>query len=146
LQTVSRDESRNRLVGLHVDYWDKDPLARRVHSRNRLCVNIGYGDRYFIFVNLTLSQLRDKLEATTGIQLEEPAFIGQTFLRTFPLYPVTRILLKPGEGYIAPTENILHDGSSLGLFVNTCHAAFQGHFELHDAVSDAPAFSEDMYP
>ena len=35
------------------------------------------------------------------------------FLTQFPKTPVYRLKIKSGEAYIAPTENIIHDGSSL---------------------------------
>jgi hypothetical protein len=35
-------------------------------------------------------------------------------MRQFPTYPVLRLRVKPGEAYIAPTDNLIHDGSSVG--------------------------------
>ncbi|MGW4249583.1 hypothetical protein, partial [Nocardia sp. NPDC004722] len=36
--------------------------------------------------------------------------LGKRFMEVFPRYPVTKIAIHPGEAYIAPTENMLHDG------------------------------------
>ena len=36
-------------------------------------------------------------------------------MRAFPDYPVVRLTIRPGEAYIAPTENLIHDGSTLGM-------------------------------
>jgi hypothetical protein len=36
-------------------------------------------------------------------------------MRAYPDYPVTALTIHPGEAYIAATENLIHDGSSMGL-------------------------------
>ena len=38
----------------------------------------------------------------------------ENFLKKNPDYPVVRIELKPYQYYIAPTDNFIHDGSTLG--------------------------------
>jgi hypothetical protein len=35
-------------------------------------------------------------------------------MERFPDMPTVRCRLGPGEAYIAPTENLVHDGSSIG--------------------------------
>jgi hypothetical protein len=36
-------------------------------------------------------------------------------MQLYPTYPVVRLRIGPGEGYIAPTENVIHDGSTIGM-------------------------------
>jgi hypothetical protein len=50
------------------------------------------------------------------------------FLAQNPDYPVTRVRVDPGEAYIAPTENIIHDGSSLGQRFSDVHVTIRGYF------------------
>ena len=55
--------------------------------------------------------------------------VGQAFLKRFPGYPVVKIRLKPGEAYIAPTENMLHEGSSLHIDETGFQFILLGHFK-----------------
>jgi hypothetical protein len=32
------------------------------------------------------------------------------FFKSFPKYPVVRLTINPSETYIAPTQNVIHDG------------------------------------
>ena len=57
------------------------------------------------------------------VNLKTPTILGRKFLRVFDDYPITRIRVKPGDAYIAPTENIVHDGcTELGSDLDvSCH-------------------------
>jgi hypothetical protein len=103
-------------VGLHVDSWFDTPLSLREHSQNRICVNAGRSPRHFLFINLGLARMNAILN---GTDLSQMAYygsdLGHEFMAAFPGYPVVRLTIQPGEAYIAPTENIIHDGSTLGM-------------------------------
>jgi uncharacterized protein len=103
-------------VGLHVDSWFGTPLSTREHSQNRICVNAGRSPRHFLFINLGLARMNAILN---GTDLSEMPYygsdLGHEFMAAFPGYPVVRLTIQPGEAYIAPTENIIHDGSTLGM-------------------------------
>ena len=43
-----------------------------------------------------------------------PDDIRQNFLQKYPEYPVIKLRVAPDEAYIAPTENIIHDGCTFG--------------------------------
>ena len=50
-----------------------------------------------------------------------PGTLVLNFMRCFPDYPVIRLRIAPNEAYIAPTENIIHDGSTLGkMYFDIC--------------------------
>jgi len=67
----------------------------------------------------------------TGVNVESSAsLIGKSFMSTFPNYPVVRVRLRPGEAYIAPTENILHDGSSAGVGNVNHYLSLRGRFDF----------------
>ena len=40
-------------------------------------------------------------------------YFPKLFFEKYPNYPVKRIKLDTGQAYLAPTDNILHDGSSM---------------------------------
>ncbi|MEC3953926.1 hypothetical protein VMT65_12895 [Nocardia sp. CDC153] len=104
--------SHGRRVGLHVDSWYNAPLKDRAAAPNRLSINLGDHDRYLLCVNTPLPVMAEALREhgiTAGAT--HPSYgLGMRFLAEFPHYPVTRITVHPGEAYLAPTENMLHDG------------------------------------
>jgi hypothetical protein len=109
LRTVTFNPKENRYLGLHLDSWEKKSLDELKSVRNRLCINLGRSPRYFLYMNLQIKQLQSILKLPN--QSNARALI-QTFLERFPDYPVIRVKLNPFEAYIAPTENLIHDGSS----------------------------------
>jgi hypothetical protein len=120
-------------AGLHLDSWDYLPFRRRHQARNRICINLGKEPRYFLLINLTLKQL------FTELNLVDPDDIYQDyrgvrlpnkFLRAFPDYPVVRLAIHPGEAYIAPTENFIHDATSIGKALPDWNMTFLGNFKI----------------
>ncbi len=117
LKTVTVDETIGKYTGLHVDSWDDDDLSRRHLSTNRICINIGKADRYFLFLPFSLmdmAQLLSQELGSGGTEGGHCTMLAYHFLERFPELPVIRCRLGPGEAYIAPTENLIHDGSSEG--------------------------------
>lgn len=124
LETVSRDTRSGRYVGLHIDNWSRLPHGARGAAPARLCANFGWDDRYLLFLNLSFDQIVnveiDKFAHWQNGQMRKggalrkgPTVFAREFLKSFPEYPIFRLRVKPGEAYIAPTENLVHDGSSL---------------------------------
>lgn len=117
LNTVTINRDIRRYNGLHVDNWDQLDLDSRHLATNRVCINIGEEDRYFLFLPLSLMDIASVLSEEMGPQWEPSGrytLIGRQFMERFPNVPVVRCRLAPGEAYIAPTENLIHDGSSVG--------------------------------
>ena len=117
-RTVTRTDrdsaQREALTGLHVDSWEGTPLRQRTRIRNRMCVNLGDEDRHFLYVNLTLDQMMRAAGLRDGDDVRlVNLFVGRRFFARFPDYPVVRVRVAPGEAYIAPTGNLVHDGDSL---------------------------------
>src|SRR5262249_31625799 len=96
------------LNGLHVDNFCQAPLNARSSIQNRVEINIALGDRYFLFVNLgmvaALRMLRDRGIHFSGCEKSTVAF-RTSFMTEFSGYPVVKVRLRPGDAYIAPTEN-----------------------------------------
>jgi hypothetical protein len=112
LPTATTDDTGAH-VGLHIDNWYRSKLAERVNAPNRISINLGVTARFLLYINLPL--------ATIGaLAAEQFAFdtqagdtrnaLRQLFMSRCGSYPVVRVRLDPGEGYIAPTENMIHDG------------------------------------
>ncbi len=122
-----------RYIGLHVDSFYQVPLEERAASPNRICINLGAGDRYLYFINLPLTTLKEKLDgvgSTDPRRFQIGSKLGTAFMEQFPDYPVVKIRIAPGEAYIAPTENMIHDGSSQGNCYFDVHLTFRGHFAI----------------
>jgi hypothetical protein len=124
--TVSIDKKQGKLVGLHVDYWQGLPLAKRRFAQNRISINIGPSFRYILFVPVTLEDMAALLASERGMQVDLPA-LPSVFMREFADFPVARCRLPPGASYIIPTENMLHDGSAAGQSVANRQVVFRGN-------------------
>jgi len=111
LKTGTFDYKTDCYVGLHLDGWYKRPLDERHLSPNRICVNLGLEDRYFLFINLSLQTIYGLSDMDRST---DPSTLGASFMKHYPLYPVIRVRIATNEAYIAPTENIVHDGSTEG--------------------------------
>ncbi|MBE9069313.1 hypothetical protein IQ260_21965 [Leptolyngbya cf. ectocarpi LEGE 11479] len=155
LPTITINQQQS--IGLHLDSWDRLPLARRHQSTNRICINLGTDDRYFLFINLTLLDMLTVLryDHFSAKEVERdfnnkmrwkfrklfykyrsnkckasPLALKNAFVRRYPNYPVIKVKIIPGEAYVAPTENIIHDGSSLGQQHFDVQLTLRGHFRL----------------
>jgi hypothetical protein len=138
LRTVTVHPQTGKFVGLHVDNWSLLPLSQRHLAPQRICINLGAEPRYLLFVNLPIRDLvaaalrrpvgeipasRGAGRAGTLRQGEVRALdraasgtsLGRTFMACSPRYPVIRVRVHSGEAYIAPTENLIHDGSSVEI-------------------------------
>jgi hypothetical protein len=117
--------------GMHLDSWDRDPLKRRHKARNRMCINLGCEDRYFLFINLTLMDMFYALglSGTEDIcKHYRGTSIGSEFMKKYPDYPVVKLRVRPKEAYIAPTENIIHDATTIDKKYSDITLTFLGNF------------------
>jgi len=134
LTTVTFDYEANCYIGLHLDSWDKMPLSKRHLSQNRLCINLGREDRHLLFINLSLSQMAEILGFENAEEINKveihPDIVGYKFIEKYPKYPVTKLRIKPYEAYIAPTENIMHDGSTIEINNLDLHLTMRGYFDV----------------
>ena len=120
-------------AGLHLDSWDYLPFRRRHLARNRICINLGREVRYFLLIDLTLKQIFDALNLVDPDDIYRDyrgVRLPNKFMRTLPDYPVVRSAIYPGEAYIAPTENFIHDATSLSKTVTDWSMTFLGRFKI----------------
>jgi len=133
LRTVTINREIGRYIGLHVDNWDQIDLGLRHLATNRICINVGEEDRYLLFLPLSLMDIATVLSREMGQQWEASVrytSIGRQFMERFPDVPVIRCRLAPGEAYIAPTENLIHDASSVGQNRIDEQFTIRGHIRL----------------
>lgn len=138
-QTISLDPDTRALVGLHVDSWYRHEFGidRRMFAPNRVCINLGSDDRFFLFLNIPIGQMHEIVRDTNADSAHGydpssvgPSCVARAFMRLFPAYPVVRVRIRPGEAYVAPTENIAHDGSSVGTDATDVTLSVRGRFGL----------------
>lgn len=94
-------------MGLHIDYLNNQSIYDRGTTANRISINMGREDRYLVYINLTMNDLIELTNPPEGCSNDE---IVMVFLKRFSNYPVIKVKVSPGEAYIAPTQNIIHDG------------------------------------
>lgn len=118
-------------VGLHVDSFYPVPLEERRYTPNRICINLSSEPRYLVFMNIALESMFHILKQQAKPDPDYTLIgspLGRAFMRTFPAYPLIKVAIYPGEAYIAPTEHIVHDGSSLDRQFLDVHLTYRGTF------------------
>ncbi|MFE2722468.1 hypothetical protein [Kitasatospora sp. NPDC059327] len=119
--TTTSHHGSGLLIGLHLDNWDRLPYAAKHTGRRRLCINLGPGTRYLLVCD------QDAQTVCRAVHSDWTARYPHTDdLRSYVIEgrPVRcyRLRLDPGDGYVAPTEFLPHDGSTEGQQEST--AAF----------------------
>lgn len=113
LTTSTIDRNRGCHNGLHTDNWDKLPLDCKHEATNRICINLGLEDRYFLFINLPEMTLFEMIGGEeNGVKKNWSRSANEEFMQRYPEYPVVKLRIAPGEAYIAPTENMIHDATT----------------------------------
>jgi hypothetical protein len=111
--TTTINRANGHRLGLHVDSWDRLPMSERGASRYRASVNLGISDRYFLFVAMTAGEALQIAEQA-GVVPQNATAIFRMALSARPQTKVFRLRVPPGWAYVAPTDNLAHDGSTLG--------------------------------
>jgi len=123
------NQKEKTFIGLHLDSFERASDTRE-GARNRICINLGKEHRYLQFYNLPFDQMTELLGMEKVPRNGNPYGVLHTFFERFPSYPVVRIKINPYEAYIAPTENIIHDGSTEGTTHLDVNLAIRGYFKI----------------
>lgn len=127
MRTVSFNAETQEHVGLHLDSFDNLPDHRRAEASNRLSINLGEEDRQLLFLPIEAIALLADVDNRS-----EPCLPGSRlatrYLTSRPETKVWSLRIRPGEAYIAPTENMIHDGSSSAMSVRDLHCTLRGYF------------------
>ncbi|WP_139257518.1 hypothetical protein [Natronohydrobacter thiooxidans] len=129
--TTSVNRKTGSRVGLHVDTFRMQPIRSREGEKYRCVVNIGMQPRMFVFdPRHSADILRDEsvgvVPDETGSFSPTSAIRRKSMLEPLQLFAMT---LQPGEAYIAPTEVIVHDGSTFGISGFGAMYTFRGWFD-----------------
>lgn len=111
LITASLDPETKERVGLHIDNWDKLPTKDRANSSIRFAVNNGPGLRgLWIGHGLDHWNFRpDEIPSTLGVVTKILGFD----IFADPKAQCALLPVPPSCGYLARTEEFLHDGTTL---------------------------------
>ncbi|MGA5819558.1 hypothetical protein ACPC54_17085 [Kitasatospora sp. NPDC094028] len=125
--TTTPNYQDGRRIGLHVDNWDNLDYQAKHTGRRRLCFNLGPGARYVLLADLDIRAIcralyRDPERRYPHTDDLRAYVAGRQSLRCF------RIRLDPGEGYLAPTELLPHDGSTEDQPEPSTAAFWLGHW------------------
>ena len=131
LESTAYPCSTKRYIGLHIDHYAGESRSQRNSSPNRISINIGKEDRYLCFVNLAVDDLIEIVQPSAN---DSTDCLSLRFFQNFPNYPVIKVKLQPGEAYIAPTQNIIHDGIGSSS-QNDLHITVLGRINLSKIAS-----------
>ena len=108
------DARSGKFVGLHLDDHENLGFDERSRGFQLLSINLGSASRYFQFVNHDVVSLLRLIGGVAAIPVEArtAATLVQTVFQSFPRLPVARITLQPGQGYLAVTQDMIHDGGT----------------------------------
>lgn len=97
--------------GLHIDDWGARDIAERTQCERQMSINLGRCDRFLTFIALPVAEVARRVgRSDLGTYTE----LCTEFLRSHPGCEVVKVRIRPGEAYIAPTENLIHDGTTRG--------------------------------
>jgi hypothetical protein len=132
--TTTINYRTDRFLGLHLDTWEVIPILDRRSSLYRLCINIGFDDRYFIFgLTPTDEFMTDDYEKYYYSGKLRYSYTDQIRDRA-PKFGMRlcRLRVPPGFAYIAPTDLLLHDASTIGICNFGASFAVRGAFQSSD--------------
>jgi|GEM_PF-1300816 len=127
LTTTTHSPNESCYMGLHIDYMHQQSIFTRHLSPNRISINFGNEDRYFLFVNLTVKEIIHLVKPAQSCTNDE---LTRQFFELYPDYPVVKLRISPGEAYIAPTQNLIHDGIGPKNSADI-HLTFCGRIDLN---------------
>lgn len=107
--TTTTNPENGRRVGLHVDNWDRLSYQAKQRGRRRLCFNLGPGDRFFLLGDVDIRTICRTIHDDYTTRYPHTNDLRAYVANSHPMRCL-RIRLAPGEGYLAPTELMPHDG------------------------------------
>ncbi|MFF4345521.1 hypothetical protein ACFY00_37130 [Kitasatospora sp. NPDC001540] len=125
--TTTPNYRDGRRIGLHVDNWDKLAYHAKHLGRRRLCINLGPGTRYILLGDIDIQAICRTVHPDPENRYPHTDDL-RAYIAAGHRLNVYRIRLEPGEGYIAPTELLPHDGSTEDQPEPSTAAFWLGHW------------------
>ncbi|WP_369145641.1 hypothetical protein [Streptomyces sp. R44] len=129
MRTTTDNYRDGRLIGLHLDNWDKLTYGRRATGRRRLAFNLGPGNRYIILGDVDARAVCRAVHPDSYERRYPHTDDYRAYVAAGHPIRCVRIRLAPGEGYMAPTEFLLHDGSTEDEGEPSTMAFWLGHWD-----------------
>jgi hypothetical protein len=105
------DNSTNRYIGLHVDSWFRLPISKRLNAPNRISINLGRDTRTFLFASTNIVEMAETFPNASS----HPTELARYYFSEKPQTSIYALKVPPGCAYLAPTENVAHDASTIGM-------------------------------
>lgn len=121
-----------RFCGLHVDCDSGASTQSCRSARNRISINLTSEPRQLFFTNISVDDMIGNYKNHLSIPdecIENRNDIASNFLSKNSTYPVIRLTIQPYEAYIAPTDNIIHEASTLGRTIEDVTLVALGKFK-----------------
>ncbi|MGF7229562.1 MAG: hypothetical protein ACQR33_06330 [Candidatus Saccharibacteria bacterium] len=120
LTTTENTRNVNMRPGMHFDSLEHRPLAERLLSKRRIGLNTGPGMRFLLVGSVDAFGVTSTLgydDTHKPITSDVRQYVAQQEAHPNHVEPLRClwVLLQRGEAYLAPTENIVHDGSTAGM-------------------------------
>jgi hypothetical protein len=112
LVTLTTSNVEGLFVGMHVDDSYGYPFGLRWKAPLRICANFGLEDRTLLFLPELVDSISKELEHN-NLTFTNAKCLSEYFLNLSSEKKVYGIRVRPGEAYVAPTENLIHDATTL---------------------------------
>jgi hypothetical protein len=134
LRSTRYNPKFEQYTGLDIDNLGDFPIDNSYLLYTTACINLGDEVNYISFINLTLLRIFEVLNLEQTCPSIETAswasVVAKQFMATFPTYPIVKIGLAPGEGYIVPAGNIIYDRDTLGKIEPDINLSIRAIFSL----------------
>ena len=121
-------------IGLHIDQSKHFKIHTAHKSGNRISINLSNEARTLAFINLSMIQVFNMLKEKINITDPEinPDNIASLFFKYYPNYPVVKLIQRPYQYYVAPTDNFFHDASTFGNKEIDITLVYTGYFDMNN--------------
>ncbi len=122
-------EESMRYTGLHLDRSEDKKLGKCHTAQQRICFNLGE-TRYLYYCPISADKLKETLEKKVSHEVNFDNIID-LYYEHFKDYPINVVELPFGNFYIAPTDNVIHDGSTINHINPDITLVYLGYFNLN---------------
>lgn len=133
LPTITTDPGLYKRLGLHTDIFDTHQGIPSPTKYSRVLFNLSDHDHWFSYIDMSIQELESWYkQQKTGIKYPSSHDCAMHLLHTQTNIPIYAFRVRPGEAYIAPTENCIHDGVIMddkGGWIVTL--AIRGNFNMN---------------
>jgi hypothetical protein len=115
-------------TGMHIDRSEGFPLGECYKSKQRMCINLGE-TRYLYIFDLSVDALKASYEKEYNKELTFETLIP-VYGNLYKNYPVKVVEMPFGSYYIAPTDNLIHDASTINHTTFDVTVHYLANFKL----------------